>query len=180
MEQLCIGLERLPQEAAAEAWRLVPKIAREAAAGWLRSPENRSRRRNRSGTELPEVVSWDELTRTEGRGGWMARVPDFAPRLIHRLWARQVLAEALALMTEAQRLRTWRYLTGEPLAAEGEAMSEAQALFAGGLNRYLRHHGLPTKRHGRETLDRQRTDPAAERARRAAWARERYRRKQLR
>lgn len=173
MEEVAFALSRLPQERAETAWRLVPKVAREAVAGWLRSPENRRRKTTRAGHALPELLSWERLAESGEGAVWGTRVPDFAPRLIHRLWAREVLAEALALMTEAQRLRTWRYLIGEPLAEDGEAASEANALFAGGLNRYLRHHGLPVKRHGRETT-RRTTDAAAERDRRAAWARDRY------
>lgn len=179
LQELCMGLKRLPQAAAAEAWRLIPRIATCAVANWMRSPENPRRRVTRDGNTLPEIVSWERLT--EESDGFLGRshVPDFAPRLIYRLWAQAVLTEALSLMSEAQRLRTWRYLIGEPLSEEGEAVSEANALFAGGLNRYLRHHGLPLKRHGRETLCRKPIDAADERARRAAWARSREAKKKV-
>lgn len=177
--EVCRALARLPQKDAECAWRLVKKVAREAVFHWLRSPENPSRTETRKtrghgGKPLPALISWEwawESPLSVLPTGMV--VPDFAPRLIHRLWAEEVAKEAFALMSPGQQARVRRYLADLPVALPGEAQSDAQALFAGALNRYLKAKGLPVKRYGRETLRRS-VDPAHEREKRAMWARNRY------
>lgn len=94
-------LARLPPEERPKAHNLVATAAHHAVVHFLRSPQNEYRRATWSGAPMPQKLSYEEGC---ARGWFAPRVPDFAPRLVERLWRRHVWRRVWARASDEDRL----------------------------------------------------------------------------
>lgn len=124
-----------------EDWRIreacIRKACRRAAADFKSSSANSRRTENTAGKPLPLLVALGE---------WHGTEPDFAPRVVERLWREEVWEAALSLLSDEEREFALPWLRGE--VAWGAKDAALRMRLHRLLNRYRAEVGAPLKAGG--------------------------------